>query len=302
MARQKFDRSSKWLLENQGRALMRLAGAQKITRSVALQPEAVQPGTLPDGLLDVRFADRSRSLVLVEMATYPEKRIVEQVTRDMRLVRQARGVLPDTLVFVLCQKGTWAVPDHLTTRSKLEWSEETLRWKVVELWKIQAKQLLESNEVGLMPLVPLTLFEGPPEPILRQSKDLIDQHGGEDRDSLLAVSQVMTQLRFNTPECLAIFGGNKIMRESPLIQRFLDESTQQARHASILEFLLARFKEPPPGEVDVAVRQLRKEKQYQVGTAIAATCTDYADFLQRLREEAALPAQNEKSSRSRKKP
>jgi hypothetical protein len=43
--------------------------------------------------------------VLVEVATYPEKRVVDQVQDDIRLVRQARGVLPEAVVLCLCPRG-----------------------------------------------------------------------------------------------------------------------------------------------------------------------------------------------------
>ena len=49
----------------------------------------MQPRKLPDGLLEATFAGvKKPSLVLVEVATYPEPRVVDQVSDDLRLVRQ----------------------------------------------------------------------------------------------------------------------------------------------------------------------------------------------------------------------
>jgi hypothetical protein len=53
VARQKYDRGSKWLIEEQGVGLLHLAGVPTALQSRALQPEVVQLATLPDGLLQV---------------------------------------------------------------------------------------------------------------------------------------------------------------------------------------------------------------------------------------------------------
>ena len=45
MTRQSYDRSSKWLLEHQGRALVILGGLRDVISCKAIQPEVVQPLT-----------------------------------------------------------------------------------------------------------------------------------------------------------------------------------------------------------------------------------------------------------------
>ncbi len=49
-------------------------------------------------------------MILVEVATYPEERVVQQIQDDIRLVRQARGVLPEAVVLCLCPRGEDRVP------------------------------------------------------------------------------------------------------------------------------------------------------------------------------------------------
>src|SRR5207244_6847030 len=114
--------------------------------------EVVQPRKLPDGLLEARFAGSAEpSLVLVEVATYPEPRVVQQVQDDIRLVRQARGVLPEALVLCLCPRGNYRVPQQAEARSTLGWTAETLSWKVVELWMLSAEEVRAAPNVGIVP-------------------------------------------------------------------------------------------------------------------------------------------------------
>jgi hypothetical protein len=76
---QEYDRSSKWLIEHYGKAMLRLAGVENVASCKALQAEVVQPRQLPDGLLDVRFTDRADAgLFLLEIATYPDRRVVDR--------------------------------------------------------------------------------------------------------------------------------------------------------------------------------------------------------------------------------
>src|SRR5271154_4082147 len=137
-----FDPSSKWMLEEHGKSILYLAGARSVVSCKARKAEVVQPRKLPDGLLEVRFASSADpGLVLVEVATYPEPRVVEQIQDDIRLVRQARGVLPEALVLCLCPRGAYRVPQQAEQRSALGWTSESLSWKVVEVWTLSAEEL-----------------------------------------------------------------------------------------------------------------------------------------------------------------
>ena len=80
----RYDKSSKWLIEHHGDALLRLAGLTDIVSWKPLPAELVQPRQLPDGLLEFRMRDYDRShLALLEIATYPERRVHQQVMRDV---------------------------------------------------------------------------------------------------------------------------------------------------------------------------------------------------------------------------
>jgi hypothetical protein len=109
MPRHEFDRSSKYLVQRQGKGILWLGGARDVHLCCALHAELVQPRRLPDGLLEVFFRGRSTpDHVLVEVATYAEKRVLKQALDDLTLAYQQLGTLPELLMLVLRPRG--AVP------------------------------------------------------------------------------------------------------------------------------------------------------------------------------------------------
>jgi hypothetical protein len=220
-----FDRSSKWLIQQHGDALLRLGGVRGIRAWKAVQSEVVQPAQLPDGLIEARLAGSSRlRRYVVEVATYPEKRAVEQLVRDALLVRLSYGRLPEVVALVLRPKGRFRIPELLREASDEGWTELNLRWRVVELWTLPAEELLAVGDPGLMPWVPLTQHREPPEVVIRRCRNVIETAPAEqERVNLLAVTQVLTRLRYNDPSLFALLGGRRIMIESPLIHEVFQE-------------------------------------------------------------------------------
>jgi hypothetical protein len=291
MAQQTFDPSSKWMLSEQGASILYLAGVRSVLSCKARQAEVVQPRKLPDGLLEVRFAGRAEpSLVLVEVATYPEPRVVQQMQDGIGLVRQAHGVLPEALVLCLCARGNYRVPAQAEERSTLGWTGAALSWKVVEVWTLPAEELLAAPNVGVALWGLLAHWEGPPEILLRQCRERIDREGGAQTANLLAVAQVFARLHFNQPEWLHILGGSKAMIESPLIQEIVAESARATRVKDVVEVLEARF-----GAVSHAIRagveQVKGEESLLRLTRQAAVCADLQAFEDQLRRELPAPAQ-----------
>src|SRR6266540_1729695 len=105
MARFRYDRSSKWMIEHFGNLLLWLGGVRDIASWRAVQSEVVQPRQSPDGLLEVQRAGQTKNdLFVLELATYPDPRIMEQALDDVMLVFQDRRVLPEVLILVLHPK------------------------------------------------------------------------------------------------------------------------------------------------------------------------------------------------------
>jgi hypothetical protein len=207
----------------------------------------------------------------------------------IRLVRQARGVLPEALVLCLCQRGKYRVPEQAEERSELGWTGETLRWKVVELCTLPAEDLLSAANVGVVPWATLAHYDGPPEVLLQRCRDRIERDGGARKASLLAVAQVFAQLKFDKPELLEILGGEKTMLKSPLLQKIGADFERAGQVEALLRLLKERF--GPVGPEIEAGLALLKEKEKILGLMLpAATCASLQAFADRLRQELTPPA------------
>jgi hypothetical protein len=278
-----FDRSSKWLIQHHGDALLRLAGVQDIVAWRPLQAEVVQPAQLPDGLLEVRHrGERRPRRFVVEVATYPERRVEEQLVRDTLLVYLNYRVVPDALALVLRPKGRFRVPASATLPSEEGWSELNLRWRVVELWTVPVDALLTTEEPGLMPWAPLAQFAGPAAPVVRRCRTIIEQvSDAAERTNLLAVTQVLTRLRYNDPRLLQILGGERAMVESPLIREIVEDAESRTKAEDILRVLQYRFG-PLPADVQDAVRATRDASRLEALLEGATRCPDLEAFRARL--------------------
>jgi hypothetical protein len=133
--------------------------------------------------------------------------------------------------------------------------------------------------------VPLTQFETPPEIMLQQCRQRIDQMAMvEERANLLAVTQVLTRLRYNDPKLLTILGGIQVMIESPLIQEIIARTKQE----DILQVLEGRFGTIPP-DIAMRVKGILEEEKLRELVRFAARCTDLEAFRTRLDQETHTP-------------
>lgn len=259
MARRSFDKGSKYLVQKHTRGILVLGGATKVRSCRAIQAELVQSGQLPDGLIEVYFEGQKKpDHVLVEVATYPEKRALQQALDDLTIARKyLRGVLPELLMLVLCRKGKFEIPGEHEVQSRLGWSSLKCTWKVVELWKIPAEKLLNSSDAGVIPLVPLTRYDGPPAELLEQCREQIENKAAAaEKENLLAVTQVMAGLKFPDPQLLALLGGKQVMFESPVIVDLVAEKLQEA----ILDVLKDRYAKVPK-DVRQLLAEIKSEKK-----------------------------------------
>jgi hypothetical protein len=296
---QPYDKSSKWLIQHHGDSMLRLARVEKIEAWRPVQAEVVQPRQLPDGLLEVRLRGEPRDdLFLLEVATYPERRVGKQLTGDLMLVYLDRGELPEAVTLVLRPKGKYRIPRSRNLRSRHGLSSCRLKWRVVELWTIPAEDLLQAQDVGLIPWVPLTDFPDPPETMIQRCREAIEQHAPPgEKANLLAVTQVLTYLRYNDVGLLTILGGRKVMLESPLIDELvmekygelLTERTREAAreatretacetaHQDIVTVLEARFGDVPR-DLAEEIKLVVDGKQLKGLVRTAVACPDLDAF------------------------
>jgi hypothetical protein len=274
-----FDKSSKWLIQHHGDAILRLAGVSNVAAWRALQAELVQPRRLPDGLLEVRLAEeKDADLFLLELATYPDRRVAEQIVRDTMLVFLDRAVLPEVLVVVLCPKGNLRVDSSNQMQSRRGWTGQQTTWRVVELWNLPASDLLALGDPGIVPWVPLMKFDGPAEPVFNQCREIIDHQGKpEEKENLLAVTQILARLRYNADEAKALFGGRQPMIESPLIKELVEEAQAEAKQQDIIGFLESRFG-PLSEAFTSSLRGITDVKRLNELVRLAGRCADLPAF------------------------
>lgn len=281
------DKSSKWLIQHHGDSILWMAGVVGIESWRPLQAEVVQPRQLPDGLIEAHLQGQVEPrLFVLEIATYPESRVAEQVLRDMTLVYLDRRVVPDVITLVLHPRGNLQITGSLDLISLGGMTHWSVRWKVVELWSIPAKALLDAHDVGLIPWVPLTHFGGPPEPIFQQCRARIDEGAApEERENLLAVTQVLAGLRYNESGLSQILGGRDAMIESPVLQELKADWTREAalqtNRRAIVHVLVVRFG-PQAEELASQLETIADDARLEELIKLAASCSDLQSFQKEL--------------------
>lgn len=276
-----YDRSGKWLIDHHGDSILRLAGVDGIVEWKPGPGEVVQPRQLPDGLLEVLLRGRKDFVPFVlELATYPEKRLIRQMVRNAMLVYLNRDVLPEMIAVVLRPKGRKPIPTECEFASPLNGARCRIQWRTIKLWEVPSEQLLKFGDVGLVPWVPLSNLSGSPAEVIKECRRRIDAESAEnERENLLAVTQVLMRLRYNTRKLFQILGGAETMIDSPLIH----ELVSKTRTEGILDVLESRFGSRPD---DLSDRLQRiKEIELKSLNRFAAVCPDLDSFRTKVQEQ-----------------
>jgi hypothetical protein len=275
MARQRFDIGSKWLLHNQGKGAALVGGLKGVTRCEPMPSELVQNLRYPDGLLQAFLGDGTKPHhVLIEIATYPERRALKQALDDLTLAYSALGHLPDLLMLVLRPKGKFRIGEVHEVHGEMGVSSLKANWRTVELWTLPAEQFLAEGDAGMMPWVPLMQMDGPAESLLERCADKIEKKAEpSQRIDLLVISEVMAGLRFPELDLTSIFGGQKAMIESPVLKKWQAE----VRHTDILDILKDRF-HATPRDVTKPLREIIDEKKLRRLHLLATKCPNLDSF------------------------
>jgi len=298
-----YDKSSKRLIQHHGDSILRLAGVRNIVSWQPRPAELVQSRRLPDGLIEVRLRGQAEpDLYVLEIATYPEARVVDQLVDDTALVYLDRHVLPEVVVLFLHPRGNIEAAGAANLRSRQGWTNLQLSWRIAKLWEVPAEELLAAGDVGLIPWVPLAQFEGPPEPIVRQCRARIDRDAPpNEHENLLAVTQFLTRLRYNDPRLFQILGGRKAMIESPLLEELkaewtreilggrkamiesplIDELKAEWTRETLISFLVARFGSKALA-LETELKAIDDETRLQELVKHAATCRSLNSFHKKL--------------------
>ncbi len=233
-----YDRSTKWLIEHFPEAILEgLAGLKGIRSCRPIQAELVQPRLLPDGLFEVQFNDHNETeIVVLEVATYPLKTLDDQVLRNALMATLKYKKLPEIITLILSPRGNYEVVGTAELISGRETAAVRWRWKVIELWKLKATDLLTSGDLGVLPWLALTQIDGDPEPLFRDARERIEEQAPTDQAAnMLAVSWVLAGLRYDDTEWLSkIFGGREAMLDSSVLRELRDEWTTEGRQEGAL--------------------------------------------------------------------
>lgn len=283
MARQRYDRASKWLIEHHGDQILRLAGVVDIVRWQAINPELVQPLQLPDGILEVERPNQWKAeLFLIEIQTYADHRLEEQVFDDLMLIYQTKRVLANAVVLILQPTGQVQVARSKEIRSSVGTTILSGSWPVVELWRMPAAPLLDLHEPGLVPWLLLMQHSPSDEIFLQECRKLIDEKAPEaERDNLLTVSQILGGLCYNMEVLSSIFGGKEVMIESPILKELMDEREARTMQRVVLRFLKARF-ETVPTDIKNAIEMTSNRDKLDALVDWAGLCSDIDAFRQKL--------------------
>jgi hypothetical protein len=279
MARQRYDIGSKWLLQNQGKGVLLVGGLSNVRCTEPMPGELVQNRRFPDGLLRAFLGNAPKAHhVLIEIATYPERRALKQAMDDITLAYSALGHLPELLMLVLRPKGKFRVSSEHAIQSELGLTSLAVKWRTIELWTLPAKRFLAQADVGVLPWVPLMEMDGPPRPIVEQCVERIEREAdpGQQGD-MLAITEVMTGLRFPGSELVSLFQGKHAMIESPVVQRWKSEGAQDL----ILAMLKKRFK-TVPRDLTKSLRAIQDEEKLAALSFRASDCKDLDAFRQAL--------------------
>jgi hypothetical protein len=273
------DKGGKWLIEHHADAILKLAGVGPVTSWTPLPGELVQSRQLPDGLIKAQIAGQADPvLCLIEINTYPYSRIVAELLDDVVLTYLNRRVVPEVIALTLCEKGNVRIDPDLRLMSPLGHTRLEASWRVVNLWELNATDFLPLTDPGLAPWIPLTKFDGPPERILQQCKDVIEAKTTDgEQKNLLAVTEILAGLRFDEKMLEAMFRGAKTMIESPILQKWLHEGEVKTRQTILLETVEDRFG-PIPADISASVRVVQDEARLKLLNRAANTCDSLDAF------------------------
>jgi predicted transposase YdaD len=294
-AMHEYDKCGKYMIQHHGNSILRAAGARPIVSWKPLQAELVQHRRLPDGLIEVLHrGEHEPDTYLVEIATYPHARVAGQVMDEVALYWLGRHKLPEVVVLFLDPEGKVAPVESMKLNSRQGCTAWHASWRIVKLWELPAEDLLSAGDVGLVPWVPLSKFDGPPEPIMHECRARIDRIGSRvERENLLAVTQFLARLRYNDEALFAILGGRQAMIESPLLQELRKEWTEQGKRVgkregkregeikAIVTVLVERFGTEAES-VATALERIDKATHLQELLRHAATCRSLASFRKKL--------------------
>ena len=118
--------------------------------------------------------------------------------------------------------------------------------------------------------------------LFRQCRARIDEEAPpEERENLLAVTQVLAGLRYNEVGLFQLLGGRNAMIESPVLQELKAEWTREDKRRTIVDFLVERFG-PEAEEIATQLETIADDARLKKLIKLAAVCSDLPSFRKEL--------------------
>ena len=226
-----------------------VAGVTGFTSCKAVNPVMVHPKRIPDGVLEVTFPEHpTPSVFLVEVTTYPDKEERDQVLEDIALILLERRVVPEVISIVLSARGKQTLEGEHEKTSRHGHTTLTCKWQVINLWELPAQRLLDLNQPGVLPLVPLTQFSEEPAEMMELCRERIDRLAPpEQRDNLLAIAATMTAFRYNESALFDIFMRRLTVTDNPFLAGIERQCELRTTQRHIFKALEQKFGDVPEG-------------------------------------------------------
>jgi len=118
--------------------------------------------------------------------------------------------------------------------------------------------------------------------LFRQCRARIDKEAPpEERENLLAVTQVLAGLRYNEVGLFQLLGGRNAMIESPVLQELKAEWTREDKRRTIVDFLVERFG-PQAEEAATQLETIADDARLKELIKLAAVCSDFQSLWKEL--------------------
>ena len=118
--------------------------------------------------------------------------------------------------------------------------------------------------------------------LFQQCRARIDEEASpEERENLLAVTQVLAGLRYNEVGLFQLLGGRNAMIESPVLQELKAEWTREDKRRTIVDFLVGRFG-PEAEEIATQLETIADDARLKELVKFAAYCADLQSFRKEL--------------------